>query len=130
MSRLDVLVANQSGPTGRPVSWSVMGFVALFFAWSIFARFDEVAVATGEIVPQGKIKTIQHLEGGMIEELFVQDGDIVRADSALVQINLGQLASSREELRIRLDGLLLAKARLEAEAEGKPRAVRVPSAWA
>ncbi len=120
MSRLDVLVANQSVPTWRPVSWSVMGFVALFFAWSIFARFDEVAVATGEIVPQGKIKTIQHLEGGMIEELFVQDGDIVRADSPLVQINLGQLASSREELRIRLDGLLLAKARLEAEAEGKP----------
>ncbi len=120
MSRLDVLVANQSMPTWRPVSWTLMAFIALFLVWSIFARFDEVAVATGEIVPQGRIKTIQHLEGGIIEELFVQEGDIVRADTPLAQINLGQLASSREEQQIRLDGLLLAKARLEAEAEGKP----------
>jgi len=119
MSRLDVLVANQSVPSWRPVSWSLMAFVGLFFVWSIFARFDEVAVATGEIVPQGKIKTIQHLEGGIIEDIFVQDGDIVRLDAPLVQINLGQLASSREETRIRLDGLLLAKARLEAEAENR-----------
>jgi membrane fusion protein, adhesin transport system len=120
MSRLDVLLANQSTPTWRPVSWSLMGFIALFFVWAIFAHFDEVAVATGEVVPQGRIKTIQHLEGGIIEELLVQEGDIVRADAPLVQINLGQLASSREELQIRLDGLLLAKARLDAEAEGKP----------
>jgi adhesin transport system membrane fusion protein len=118
MSRLDVLVANQSVPTWRPVSWSLMGFIGLFFLWALFARFDEVSVATGEVVPQGKIKTIQHLEGGIIEELFVQDGDIVRLDAPLVQINLGQLASSHEELRIRLDGLMLAKARLEAEAMG------------
>jgi len=119
MSRLDVLVANQSVPNWRPVSWSLMGFIGLFFVWSIFARFDEVAVATGEIVPQGKIKTIQHLEGGIIEDIFVQDGDIVRIDAPLVQINLGQLASSREETQIRLDGFMLARARLEAEAEGK-----------
>lgn len=78
---------------------------------------------TQEVVPQGKIKTIQHLEGGIIEDLFVQDGDIVRADAPLVQINLGQLASSREETQIRLDGLLLARARLLAEAEGKPLAL-------
>ncbi len=120
MSRLDVLVANQSVPAWRPVSWSLMGFIGLFFVWSIFARFDEVSVATGEVVPQGQVKTIQHLEGGIIEELFVREGDIVRADAPLAQINLGQLANSREELQIRLDGLLLAKARLEAEAEGKP----------
>jgi adhesin transport system membrane fusion protein len=120
MSRLDVLLANQSVPTWRPVSWSLMGIVGAFFLWSIVARFDEVAVATGEVVPQGRVKTIQHLEGGIIEDLFVQDGDIVKLDTPLIQINLGQLASSREEAQIRLDGLLLTKARLEAEAEGKP----------
>lgn len=120
MSRLDVLLANQSTPTWRPISWTLMGFIGLFFVWAIFARFDEVSVATGEVVPQGRIKTIQHLEGGIIEELFVQDGDLVKSDAPLAQINLGQLASSREELQIRLDGLLLAKARLEAEADGKP----------
>lgn len=119
MSRLDVLVANQSLAKWRPASWTMMGIIGTFFLWSIFARFDEVSVATGEVVPQGRVKTIQHLEGGIIEDLFVQDGDIVKVDTPLVQINLGQLASSREEAQIRLDGLMLAKARLEAEAEGK-----------
>jgi adhesin transport system membrane fusion protein len=97
-----------------------MGFIGLFLVWSLIARFDEVAVATGEVVPQGQIKTIQHLEGGIIEEIFVRDGDIVRTDTPLVQINLGQVANNRDELKIRLDGLFLTKARLEAEASGQP----------
>lgn len=119
-SRLENLAAAHSRPSWRPVSWTLMGFIGLFIIWSLVARFDEVAVATGEVVPQGRIKTIQHLEGGIIEDIFVRDGDIVRVDTPLVQINLGQLATNREELKIRLDGLLLTKARLEAEASGKP----------
>lgn len=119
-TRLENLVAAHSVPSWRPVSWALMGFIGLFLVWSLIARFDEVSVAAGEVVPQGRIKTIQHLEGGIIEDIYVRDGDIVRLDTPLVQINLGQLANNRDELQIRLDGLLLAKARLEAEAGGKP----------
>ncbi|MGE3477540.1 MAG: HlyD family type I secretion periplasmic adaptor subunit [Rhodospirillaceae bacterium] len=121
-TRLENLVAVHGVPSWRPVSWGLMGFIGLFLIWSLIARFDEVAVAAGEVVPQGRIKTIQHLEGGIIEDIYVRDGDIVRLDTPLVQINLGQLANNRDELQIRLDGLLLAKARLEAEAGGKPYA--------
>lgn len=119
-ARLENLAAVHGVPSWRPVSWTLMGFIGLFLVWSLIARFDEVSVATGEVVPQGRIKTIQHLEGGIIEDIYVRDGDIVRVDTPLVQINLGQLANNRDELQIRLDGLLLAKARLEAEAGGKP----------
>lgn len=118
-TRLQNLVAVHGAPAWRPASWTLMGFIGLFLVWSLIARFDEVAVATGEVVPQGRIKTIQHLEGGIIEEIFVRDGDIVRTDTPLVQINLGQLANNRDELQIRLDGLFLTKARLEAEAGGR-----------
>jgi len=119
-TRLENLAVAQAVPSWRPVSWTLMALIGAFFLWALIARFDEVAVATGEIVPQGQIKTIQHLEGGIIEEIFARDGDIVRLDAPLVQINLGQLSTNREELRIRLDGLLLTKARLEAEASGQP----------
>jgi adhesin transport system membrane fusion protein len=119
-SRLETLAAVHAAPSWRPVSWTLMAFIGLFIVWALIARFDEVAVATGEVVPQGQIKTIQHLEGGIIEEIYVRDGDIVRTDTPLVQINLGQLANNRDELKIRLDGLFLTKARLEAEASGKP----------
>jgi len=119
-SRLEALAAVHAAPSWRPVSWTLMAFIGLFIIWALIARFDEVAVATGEVVPQGQIKTIQHLEGGIIEEIYVRDGDIVRTDTPLVQINLGQLSNNRDELKIRLDGLFLTKARLEAEASGKP----------
>ena len=119
VSRLDTLLLENSKPKWRPASWSLMGFIGLFLIWAIFARFDEVAVGTGDVVPQGKIKTIQHLEGGILEEIFVQDGDIVHVDTPLAQINLGQLASNPMEVRVRMDGLSLAKARLEAEAGNK-----------
>jgi len=118
-SRLDALLQENTKPKWRPVSWSLMGFIGLFLIWALFARFDEVAVGTGDVVPQGKIKTIQHLEGGILEEIFVQDGDIVHADTPLVQINLGQLTSNPLEVRVRMDSMALAKARLEAEASNK-----------
>ena len=119
-SPLDALLAEKSRPTWRPVSQAIMGFIGIFLVWSNFAQLDEVSVATGEVIPQGKIKTIQHLEGGIIEELLVRDGDTVRADAPLLQINLGQTAGTREDVQIRLDGLMLSRARLIAEAEGKP----------
>jgi len=120
VSSLDSLLDRQSASPWRPVAWTLMSFIAIGLLWAAFAQLDEVAVATGEVVPQGRVKTIQHLEGGIIEEIFVQEGDLVRADAPLVQIDLGQTAGTAQELRVRLDGLLLTKARLESEAERKP----------
>ena len=51
--------------------------VALFIAWAIFAEIDEVAVATGEIVPPSRLKQVQNAEGGRIAEFLVKDGDKV-----------------------------------------------------
>jgi adhesin transport system membrane fusion protein len=118
-NRLEDLVGSHALPTWRRTSHVVMGLIGLFLVWALFARLDEVSVATGEVVPQGKIKTVQHLEGGIIDELYVRDGDIVHLDSPLLQINLGQAAGNKQDAQVRLDGLLLARARLEAEATNK-----------
>jgi adhesin transport system membrane fusion protein len=119
-TRLDRLLIEQGGTPWRTIAWPVMAFVALFVIWASFARLDEVAMAPGEVVPQGRVKTVQHLEGGIIEDIFVQDGDTVREGANLAQLNLGQLAGNAQELRVRLDGLLLTKARLESEADNRP----------
>ena len=100
--------------------WSrlVLLMLASALAWAFFAQFDEVAVATGEVVPQGQVKTIQHLEGGIIEKIFVAEGDHVKAGDPLVQLDLTSTNTSREEFAVKLDGLLLTAARLRAEAAG------------
>jgi adhesin transport system membrane fusion protein len=105
-------------PTWKTLSRIIMVALVLFVTWASIARIEEVSIAPGEVVPQGRIKTIQHLEGGIIDELFVREGDTVREGTPLVQLDLAGLTEANlMELRVRLDGLLLTKARLEAEAE-------------
>jgi len=95
-----------------------MILLASLTAWSYFATLDEVAVANGEVVPQGKVKTVQHLEGGIVQEIFVADGDTVKEGDPLVQLDLASGGTNLDELQVRLDSELLVRARLVAEAEG------------
>lgn len=120
MSQLDDLLVQNETPSWRVVAYVIMGLLALFLLWAGFAELDEVAIAQGEVVPQGRVKTIQHLEGGIIDELFVREGDTVREGVPLVQLDLAGTVTNIQELQVRLDGLLIRKARLEAEANGTP----------
>lgn len=118
MSRLDNLVASHPVKTKNPVALLIIGALLTFLVWGFFANLEEVSVAMGEVVPQGKVKMIQHLEGGIITEIHVQEGDMIRKDDRLVQLDLGTGGVNKEELEVRLDGLLLNRARLNSEAYG------------
>lgn len=118
-TRLDTLAASYPMPTWRPVARGTMVFLAAALVWSYFTHLDEVSVTMGEVVPQGKIKVIQHLEGGIIEAIHVREGDTVKVGIPLVQLDLATSGVNREELSVRLDGLVLNMARLGAQIEGK-----------
>ncbi|MEW5728356.1 MAG: HlyD family type I secretion periplasmic adaptor subunit [Pseudomonadota bacterium] len=116
--RLAALADHYPLPTWRPLARLVMLLVLLFLAWAVFAHLDEFAMAEGEVVPEGKVKLVQHLEGGIIREIYVQDGSVVKEGEPLVQLDLPVGTLNREELQVRLDGLVLQRARLEAELAG------------
>ncbi len=80
-----------------------MALVVAFFVWAAFATVEEVAVASGEVVPRGKVKVIQHLEGGIVDGIFVAEGDTVRAGDVLVRLDLATAGVNRNELLARLD---------------------------
>ncbi|OAN43063.1 multidrug resistance efflux pump [Paramagnetospirillum marisnigri] len=107
-------------PTWRPLARAVMTLTAIFLAWAMLAQLDEVAIAEGEVVPEGKVKVIQHLEGGTVREIHVADGDVVREGAPLMLIDLPVSSLNREELQVRLDGYTLQRARLQAELTGEP----------
>ncbi|CCQ73427.1 HlyD family type I secretion periplasmic adaptor subunit [Magnetospira sp. QH-2] len=119
MSRLDHLAKARPIPTWRPIAWMVMIFLGGGVVWSNFAQLDEVAVAMGEVVPQGKVKVIQHLEGGIVQAIHVTEGAHVKEGDPLVQLDLATSGVNREELQVRLDGHFLARARLIAEVNQK-----------
>jgi adhesin transport system membrane fusion protein len=117
--RLSQLARSYPLPTWVPLARGVMGAFALFLLWAAFARLDEVSTASGDVVPEGKVKVIQHLEGGVVREISVSDGMVVKEGAPLMQLELSASSMNREELQVRLDGLALQRARLQAELAGK-----------
>ncbi len=116
--KLDMLLNQNPLPSWRLVAWPIMILLLAGVVWANFATLDEVAIATGEVVPAGRIKVVQHLEGGIIQEIYVTEGDTVRAGQTLLQLDLASGGTNQEELLVRLDSERLVKARLEAEADG------------
>jgi len=115
---LDKLLSAHPVPTWRNAAWPVMALIIFGLAWSNFSKLDEVAVAPGEVIPLGKSKIIQHLEGGIVQDLFIKEGQIVRAGQTLMQLDLGSGGANLQELQVRLDSELLTRARLAAESTG------------
>ena len=119
MNPLDALL-EQHGRLGlRGWPWLIMAVIAAFLVWAYFADIERVVVATGEVSPQGRVKVIQHLEGGIIEAFHVTEGDRVNAGDALVSLNLVTAGLNRDEIQTLLDARLLVRARLAAEASGE-----------
>ena len=118
MNRLDGLEKKAGARGWRRTALLVTLTIAALIAWANFAELEEVAVASGEVVPQGQVKVIQHLEGGIISQIFVAEGDRVEAGDLLLQLDRGISGSNRDEVQIELDSLILARARLVAESQG------------
>ncbi len=118
-SELEELIRTTPIKAGRPLAWAVMIMLAAGTVWTYFTILPEVAVAIGSVVPAGQVRSVQHLEGGVVTAIYVKDGDLVEAGQSLVQVELAPNANNPEELRARLDGLVLTRTRLQAESRGE-----------
>jgi adhesin transport system membrane fusion protein len=118
MNRLDGLESKASAKGWRRSAFLVTIAIVVLIVWANFAELEEVAVASGEVVPQGQVKVIQHLEGGIIGQIFVTEGTTVKAGDLLLQLDRGITGSNRDEIEIELDSLILTRVRLVAESQG------------
>jgi len=103
----------------------IIGFViiALFFGalggWAALAPLESAAIAPGEVTIDTNRKTIQHLEGGIISEILVRDGDIVAPGQALIRLEKIQSRAELELLQGRHITASAIEARLIAERDGQ-----------
>lgn len=102
--------------------WLGIGIVVFFFvglgSWAGFVPLSSAAIAPGVVTVDSRRKTVQHLEGGIIARINVQDGDQVRAGDVLVVLDNAQARAQVNLLSGRLAGLHLSRARLTAERDG------------
>lgn len=98
----------------------IAAFVAVFGIWGVAAPISGAVVATGYFVASGENKIVQHLEGGVIREILVSEGDIVAAGQELVMLDETAAGAELRRLDLRAARLSAVEARLEAEIDGAP----------
>ncbi|SDB59637.1 membrane fusion protein, epimerase transport system [Pseudomonas sp. NFACC13-1] len=99
----------------------------LFGGWAALAPLDSSALAPGVVTVKSYRKTVQHLEGGIVRELRVHDGDLVKTGDVLLVLDNTQARAEMEATRSQLIAALQLQARLEAERDGLPEPLAVPT---
>ncbi|MEN4889339.1 HlyD family efflux transporter periplasmic adaptor subunit [Erwinia billingiae] len=104
------------------IIWLCTAALVIFFVWAHFAILDEVTVGTGKVTPLSRAQVIESLDGGIVDQLNVHEGDIVekgevlaKLDPTRFQSNFGEAASKARTLRASAE-------RLQAELTGAPLA--------
>lgn len=107
-------------PLSRHILLLAMGAaITVFILWASYARIDEVTRGEGKVIPSSEIQVIQNLEGGIIEEMLVHEGEMVKSGQPLVRLRNVDASSNLGANQAKYLGLLASVTRLQAEAEGR-----------
>ena len=109
---------NESSRGASRIIYLVAGALVVFLLWASFAWVDEIVRADGEVVSSSRSQIVQNLEGGILAELHVHQGDEVKAGQILARLQDTKFRAAADDLQDRIDALEIKQYRLEAELEG------------
>jgi membrane fusion protein, adhesin transport system len=95
---------------------TISAFVMASVAWAAMTQVKELTIAPGQIIPRGQIESIQHLEGGIVAEIYVHEGEYVTARQPIIRLRPESAISERNQYEARRAGLSLQLIRLEAQS--------------
>ncbi|HDS1735724.1 MULTISPECIES: HlyD family type I secretion periplasmic adaptor subunit [Pseudomonas] len=104
----------------RLTVWLAAALLLVALAWASLAVLDEVTVGEGKAIPSSKIQVVQNLEGGIVTELFVREGQMVDKGATLLRLDDTRFLSNKGESEADRYALTAQVERLSAEAEGRP----------
>lgn len=104
----------------RVTVWLAAALLLTALVWAYFAVLDEVTVGEGKAIPSGKVQVVQNLEGGIVTEIFVREGQMVDKGATLLRLDDTRFLSNKGESEADRYALSAQVARLSAEAEGRP----------
>lgn len=113
----EAIIRGAGVPGANWLLFGILAFLAAMIAWASIAEIDEVTRGTGSVIPSRSMQLIQSLEGGILAEVAVREGESVREGQTLVRIDDTQFGSQYQESLGRRDVLEARIARLSAEAK-------------
>jgi adhesin transport system membrane fusion protein len=115
--RTSILAQTPKG--GRAILWVVFALLVLFLIWAYFSEIEQVTRGDGKVVPSTQIQIVQNLEGGILSEIMVDVGQLVKKGQLLLRIDETRFSSSFKQNRGKYLSIKAKAARLLAEANGK-----------
>jgi len=101
--------------TTRYQFYALAAFGLIMILWSVLFEIDIVSNAEGQIIPLGEVKTIQHLEGGIIDQILVKESELVKKNQPLVILAATASEVEVDEVKVQIDAQIIKSIRIEAE---------------
>ncbi len=120
MPEVEGAILEDSPRLARATVWAACSLLLVALLWASFARLDEVTTGEGKAIPSSKVQTIQNLEGGIVAEIFVREGQVVNKGDTLLRLDDTRFLSNQGETEADRLALVARLERLTAEAEGRP----------
>lgn len=117
LSDADLAMIEQEPARAKILLKSFWVILVLAIVWAAFTQVDEITRGEGKVIPSKQLQVIQSLDGGVVSEILVKEGQVVQAGQILVNIDTTRFDSSLQENRAQYLALLARAARLKALAE-------------
>jgi multidrug efflux pump subunit AcrA (membrane-fusion protein) len=110
----------QATPASSAILYTILTLTVAAVLWTAFFKVDEVTQAEARVVPSNREQVINSQEGGLLAELLVNEGDVVRRGQVVARLEPTRFGSQYQEGLSKKHNLLAARARARAEALGVP----------
>ncbi len=115
----ELVLIGQRPLKARKLLYGILLVMCAVIAWAWFATVDEVTRGEGRVIPSRQVQVIQSLDGGIVSEILVKEGDLVKVGMPLIKIDETRAKSTLRENKGQFLALLAKQARLQALAEGR-----------
>lgn len=117
-----VLAVTETPPShaARLLTYVIISMFSVLVLWSILGKIDIIATSQGKLIPASNIKTIQTLTDSEIEEIYVQEGQYVKAGDDLIKFNQTEVQANISRVKNEMEALEIAIARLQALLTDSP----------
>ncbi len=105
------------------------GLMSLFIGWASLTHIDEIATANGQIVPSGYVQAVQQLDGGIVKDILVEEGQVVQTGQVLLRLDSTNANADLGQMKARQRSLQLQAMRYKSFVDGKRMATRANDAW-
>jgi HlyD family secretion protein len=109
-----------ANPLGRRVLWVALVFLVALLIWAAFGKLDIVAVAEGKLVPDTYLKIVQPTDSGVVKEILVKEGQLVKAGQVLMRMDATLSGSDLKSLTADSQNKRIALRRIDAQMTGTP----------